>query len=118
MTGGKADLSYGDGRFVYAKDIAILGGELSLTDDAEKEWVSYFLKGRNSVYIDGAKITAKQKSPTQQSVKIGIVESEGSNTVICNSVISYDEQYFTLNRLSDVSDVYGRKISLFTVDGL
>lgn len=118
MTGGKADLSYGDDRFVYAKDIAILGGELSLTDDAEKEWVSYFLKGRNSVYIDGAKITAKQKSPTQQSVKIGIVESEGSNTVICNSVISYDEQYFTLNRLSDVSDVYGRKISLFTVDGL
>lgn len=118
MTGGKADLSYGDGRCVYAKDIAILGGELSLTDDAEKEWISYFLKGRNSVYIDGAKITAKQKSPTQQSVKIGIVESEGSNTVICNSVISYDEQYFTLNRMSDVSDVYGRKIGLFTVDGL
>lgn len=51
MTGGKADLSYGDGRCVYAKDIAILGGELSLTDDAEKEWVSYFLKGRNSIYI-------------------------------------------------------------------
>ena len=95
-----------------------MGGELSLTDDAEKEWISYFLKGRNSVYIDGAKITAKQKSPTQQSVKIGIVESEGSNTVICNSVISYDEQYFTLNRMSDVSDVYGRKIGLFTVDGL
>lgn len=118
MTGGKADLSYGDGRCVYAEDIAILGGELSLTDDAEKEWISYFLKGRNSVYIDGAKITAKQKSPTQQSVKIGIVESEGSNTVICNSVISYDEQYFTLNRMSDVSDVYGRKIGLFTVDGL
>ncbi len=109
MTGGKVDLSYGDGRCVYAEDIAILGGELSLTDDAEKEWISYFLKGRNSVYIDGAKITAKQKSPTQQSVKIGIVESEGSNTVICNSVISYDEQYFTLNRMSDVSDVYGRK---------
>lgn len=42
MTGGKADLSYGDGRCVYAEDIAILGGELSLTDDAEKEWISYF----------------------------------------------------------------------------
>ena len=115
MTGGKAELSYGDSRCVYAEDFSILGGELALTDDAEKEWISYFLKSRNSIYIDGAKITAKQKSPTQQSGKIDIVESEGSDPVIRNSVISYDEQYFTLNR---VSDVYGGGIGLFTVDGL
>lgn len=115
MTGGKMESFYGDSRCISASDIAILGGELILTDDAEKDWGNYLLRSTNRLCIDGAKITVNQAAPAYAGRIISIAKSDCEDVRIRDSVISYDEQYFALD---SVSDVYGRAISLFNVDGL
>ena len=116
MTDGNVYLCYADQCNVYAENIAILGGNLSLTNDAEKASVSSMLYCKDSLYIDGANITAQQEN---SSKAIPIVSTSYGkktiNMVIQNSVISYDETQF---KLEDVTDVYDNSINLFTVDGL
>ena len=93
-----------------------MGGNLSLTNDAEKAYVSSMLYCKDSLYIDGANITAQLEN---SSKAIPIVRTSYGkktiNMVIQNSVISYDETQF---KLEDVTDVYDNIINLFTVDGL
>ena len=116
MTDGNVSLRYADQYNVYAENIAILGGNLSLTNDAEKAYVSSMLYCKDSLYIDGANITAQLEN---SSKAIPIVRTSYGkktiNMVIQNSVISYDETQF---KLEDVTDVYDNIINLFTVDGL
>lgn len=116
MTDGNVYLRYADQYNVYAENIAILGGNLSLTNDAEKAYVSSMLYCKDSLYIDGANITAQLEN---SSKAIPIVRTSNGkktiNMVIQNSVISYDETQF---KLEDVTDVYDNIINLFTVDGL
>ena len=116
MTDGNVYLRYADQFNVYAENIAILGGNLSLTNDAEKANFSSMLYCKDSLYIDGANITAQQEN---SSKAIPIVRTSYGkktiNMVIQNSVISYDETQF---KLEDVTDVYDNSINLFTVDGL
>ena len=115
MTDGNVYLRYADQYNVYAENIAILGGNLSLTNDAEKAYVSSMLYCKDSLYIDGANITAQLEN---SSKAIPIVRTSYGkktiNMVIQNSVISYDETQF---KLEDVTDVYDNIINLFTVDG-
>ena len=116
MTDGNVYLRYADYCNVYAENIAILGGNLSLTNDAEKAYFSSMLYCKDSLYIDGANITAQQENSSEA---IPIVRTSYGkktiNMVIQNSVISYDETQF---KLENVTDVYDNIINLFTVDGL
>ena len=116
MTDGNVYLRYANQFNVYAENIAILGGNLSLTNDAEKAYVSGMLYCKDSLYIDGANITAQLEN-SSEAIPI-VSTSYGKKTinmVIQNSVISYDETQF---KLEDVTDVYDNSINLFTVDGL
>ena len=116
MTDGNVYLPYADQFNVYAENIAILGGNLSLTNDAEKAYVSSMLYCKDSLYIDGANIKAQLEN-SSEAIPI-VSTSYGKKTinmVIQNSVISYDETQF---KLEDVTDVYDNSINLFTVDGL
>ena len=116
MTDGNVYLRYANQFNVYAENIAILGGNLSLTNDAEKAYVSGMLYCKDSLYIDGANITAQLEN-SSEAIPIVSTSSEKKtiNMVIQNSVISYDETQF---KLEDVTDVYDNSINLFTVDGL
>ena len=65
MTDGNVYLRYADQYNVYAENIAILGGNLSLTNDAEKAYVSSMLYCKDSLYIDGANITAQLENSSK-----------------------------------------------------
>lgn len=116
MTDGNVSLRYADQYNVYAENIAILGGNLSLTNDAEKAYVSSMLYCKDSLYIDGANITAQLENSSKAIPIVRTLNGKKTiNMVIQNSVISYDETQF---KLEDVTDVYDNIINLFTVDGL
>lgn len=116
MTDGNVSLRYADQYNVYAENIAILGGNLSLTNDAEKAYVSSMLYCKDSLYIDGANITAQLENSSKAIPIVRTLYGKKTiNMVIQNSVISYDETQF---KLENVTDVYDNIINLFTVDGL